>query len=58
LLRFVAVNAGIEMHELVLGTMAALKPHAAAMKKNRGCLVDDDHFERGMLGRIRVAAAH
>jgi uncharacterized cupredoxin-like copper-binding protein len=85
-IRFVAVNAGIEMHEMVLGTMAELKAHAAAMKKNRdmhhhdapnithvapgnsgvlawqftrpgefyyGCLVDD-HFERGMVGRIRV----
>src|SRR3989442_3609254 len=88
IVRFVAVNAGIEMHEMVLGTMQDLKDHAAMMKKQRdmhhdephiahvapgnsgviaweftkpgefyfGCLVDD-HFERGMVGKIRVIAA-
>lgn len=90
IVRFVAVNAGIEMHEMVLGTMQELKDHAAMMKKQRGamhhhnephiahvapgnsgviawqftkpgefyygCLVDD-HFDKGMVGRIRVTAA-
>src|SRR5438093_316741 len=88
IVRFVAVNAGIEMHEMVLGTMQDLKDHAAMMKKHRdmhhdephiahvapgnsgviaweftkpgefyfGCLVDD-HFEKGMVGKIRVTAA-
>jgi uncharacterized cupredoxin-like copper-binding protein len=89
IIRFVAVNAGIEMHEMVLGTMQDLKAHAATMKKQRdamhheqdanvthvapgnsgvlawqftqagefyyGCLVED-HFEKGMIGKIRVAA--
>jgi uncharacterized cupredoxin-like copper-binding protein len=88
IIRFVAVNAGIEMHEMVLGTMQDLRDHAEMMKKHRGmhhdephmahvapgnsgviaweftkpgefyfgCLVDD-HFERGMIGKIRVTAA-
>jgi uncharacterized cupredoxin-like copper-binding protein len=87
--RFVAVNAGVDVHEMVLGTLAELKAHAQTMKKQRGgmhhhgephiahvapgnsgviawqftqpgefyyaCLVDD-HFEKGMVGKIRVTA--
>jgi uncharacterized cupredoxin-like copper-binding protein len=89
IVRFVAVNVGIEMHEMVLGTLPDLKAHAEMMKKPSGmqhggepniahvapgnsgviawqftqpgefyfaCLVDN-HFEKGMMGRIRVAAA-
>ena len=90
IVRFVAVNAGVEMHEMVLGTMPELQAHAETMKKQRGamhhdnephiahvapgnsgviaweftkpgefyygCLVDD-HFEKGMVGKIRVIAA-
>ena len=90
IVRFVAVNAGADVHEMVLGTMQDLREHAAMMKKpgaktehhdephiahvspgNSGviaweftnpgefyfaCLVDD-HFERGMVGKIRVVAA-
>ena len=90
IVRFVAVNAGVEMHEMVLGTMHDLKTHAETMKKQRGamhhenepnithvapgnsgvlawqftnagefyygCLVDD-HFEKGMVGKIKVVAA-
>ena len=89
IIRFVAVNAGIEMHEMVLGTMQDLRDHAAMMKQQRGmhhenepniahvapgnsgviawqftkpgefffgCLVDD-HFDKGMVGKIRVVAA-
>ena len=32
--RFVVVNQGAVMHEMVIGTMADLKDHAAHMKKN------------------------
>lgn len=88
IVRFVAVNAGTDTHEMVLGTMDELKAHAAMMKQHPdmahdepgmvrvapansgviawqftqpgelyfGCLVDD-HFERGMVGTIRVVAA-
>ncbi len=88
ILRFVAVNAGIETHEMVLGTMQDLRAHYEMMKQHRGmqhdephmahvapgnrgviawqftqpgevyfaCLVDD-HFDRGMIGKIRVVAS-
>src|SRR5258708_10347714 len=89
IVRFVATNAGAEIHEMVLGTMEDLREHARMMKKpgekmhhdephiaqaapgdsavitwqftrpgefHFGCLVDD-HFDRGMVGRIRVGAA-
>ena len=86
----IAVNAGVDTHEMVLGTMEELKAHAEMMKRERGamhhdhephiahvapgnsgviawqftqagefyygCLVDD-HFEKGMVGKIRVTAA-
>ena len=87
IVRFVAVNAGADTHEMVLGTMKDLREHAEMMKKqgakmehhdapnmahvapgNSGviawqftqpgefyfaCLVDD-HFERGMIGKVTV----
>jgi uncharacterized cupredoxin-like copper-binding protein len=88
IVRFVAVNVGVDPHEMVLGTMDELREHAAAMKKDPGmrhdeanlvqvapgssgvmawqftrpgdfyfaCLVDD-HFDRGMVGRIHVVAS-
>jgi uncharacterized cupredoxin-like copper-binding protein len=88
IVRFVAVNAGIETHEMVLGTMQDLREHYEVMKRRRGmhhdepymahvapgnrgviawqftqpgevyfaCLVDD-HFDRGMIGKIRVVAS-
>ena len=90
IVRFVAINAGADTHEMVLGTMQELREHEAMMKKpgakmehhdepyiahvapgNSGviawqftepgefyfaCLVDD-HFERGMVGKIMVVAA-
>jgi uncharacterized cupredoxin-like copper-binding protein len=34
IVRFVAVNAGAEMHEMVLGTMQDLREHAEMMKKS------------------------
>lgn len=91
IVRFVAVNAGAEMHEMVLGTLQELREHAEMMKKQKagakmdhhdepyiahvapgnsgviawqftkagefhyGCLVDD-HFERGMIGKVVVVA--
>lgn len=41
IVRFVAVNKGQVMHEMVLGTMADLKAHAEAMRKNPGMHHDD-----------------
>jgi uncharacterized cupredoxin-like copper-binding protein len=85
--RFVVVNSGRKMHEMVLGTMRELEEHHALMKKDPkgmqhddpsmahvapgksgvivwqftqpgdyffGCLIDD-HFELGMIGKIRVS---
>jgi uncharacterized cupredoxin-like copper-binding protein len=85
--RFVVVNAGKQMHEMVLGTMKELEAHNEMMRKNPkgmqhdepgmahvapgksgviawqftqpgefffACLVDD-HFERGMTGKIVVS---
>lgn len=34
--RFVVTNAGKKKHEMVIGTLAGLKEHAALMKKHRG----------------------
>ena len=85
-IRFVVVNAGKKMHEMVVGTMKNLEDHNAMMRKNPegmqhdepgmarvspgqsgviawqftkpgevffACLVDD-HFDLGMIGKIRV----
>src|SRR5262249_22602348 len=84
-----AVNAGIESHEMVLGTLMDLKEHAEMMKRQSGVhhqseanvahvapgnsgvvawqftkpgefsfgYLVDDHFEKGMVGTIRVVAA-
>jgi len=87
IVRFVVVNAGRQMHEMVLGTMKELEEHNVLMRKHPGtmhhdepgmahvapgksgvigwqftrpgefffgCLVDD-HFEQGMVGRLRVS---
>src|SRR5262245_11757320 len=86
IIRFVAVNAGSQMHEMVLGTKKELEEHNQLMRNSPkgmhhdephmahvapgksgviawqftrpgefffGCLVDD-HFEKGMIGTIRV----
>lgn len=88
-IRFVVVNAGAHMHEMVLGTRNELEEHHQLMRKNPkdmhhdgpdmvhlapgksgviawqftkpgefffACLIDD-HFEMGMMGKIRVAGA-
>jgi uncharacterized cupredoxin-like copper-binding protein len=85
IVRFVAVNAGKHVHEMVLGTLKDLEEHREMMKQQPdmhhdephmahvaparsgvivwqftdpgefyfGCLVED-HFEIGMMGKIRV----
>jgi uncharacterized cupredoxin-like copper-binding protein len=42
--RFVPVNKGQVMHEMVLGTMDELKKHAELMKKNPGMEHDEPHM--------------
>ena len=42
--RFVPINKGQVMHEMVLGTMDELKKHAAMMKKHPGMKHDEPHM--------------
>lgn len=42
--RFVAVNNGQVLHEMVLGTMAGLKKHAGLMAKHPGMEHDEPHM--------------
>ena len=42
--RFVPVNKGRVLHEMVLGTLEALKKHAALMKKFPGMEHDEPHM--------------
>ena len=42
--RFIAKNTGKVMHEMVLGTMQALKEHAELMKKFPGMEHDEPHM--------------
>jgi len=44
IVRFVAVNKGGVMHEMVLGTLADLKAHAELMKKHPGMEHDEPHM--------------
>lgn len=44
IVRFVAINKGRAMHEMVLGTMEELKKHAELMKKHPGMEHDDPHM--------------
>jgi uncharacterized cupredoxin-like copper-binding protein len=53
--RFVPVNKGAVMHEMVLGTMAELKKHAAQMKKSPGMTHDEPnmaHVSPGKSGEL------
>ncbi|MGE5523917.1 MAG: plastocyanin/azurin family copper-binding protein [Rhodospirillaceae bacterium] len=53
--RFVVTNAGKTMHELVLGTMDALKEHAALMRQHPGMEHDEPymaHVEPGKSAAI------
>src|SRR5262249_42989568 len=42
--RFVVVNAGKQMHEMVLGTLKELEAHNEMMKKNPGMHHDEPHM--------------
>jgi uncharacterized cupredoxin-like copper-binding protein len=44
ILRFIPVNKGTVLHEMVLGTMDALKQHAELMKKHPGMEHDEPHM--------------
>ncbi len=44
IVRFVPVNKGQVMHEMVLGTMDELKKHAELMKKHPGMEHDEPHM--------------
>src|SRR5258706_1304896 len=44
ILRFVPINRGQVMHEMVLGTLADLKTHADLMKKHPGMEHDEPHM--------------
>jgi uncharacterized cupredoxin-like copper-binding protein len=44
IVRFVPVNKGQVMHEMVLGTMEDLKKHAEMMKKHPGMEHDEPHM--------------
>jgi uncharacterized cupredoxin-like copper-binding protein len=54
--RFVPVNKGQVLHEMVLGTMDELKKHAELMKKHPGMEHDEPHMahvapgKQGMMG--------
>jgi uncharacterized cupredoxin-like copper-binding protein len=56
IVRFVPVNGGKQMHEMVLGTLADLKAHAELMKKHPGMEHDEPHMahvapgKRGEIG--------
>jgi uncharacterized cupredoxin-like copper-binding protein len=44
IVRFVPVNKGQVLHEMVLGTMADLKKHAELMRKHPGMEHDEPHI--------------
>jgi uncharacterized cupredoxin-like copper-binding protein len=52
--RFVPVNKGQVMHEMVLGTMDELKKHAELMKKHPGMEHDEPHMAHVAPGKQAV----
>lgn len=52
--RFVPVNKGQVMHEMVLGTMDELKKHAELMKKHPGMEHDEPHMAHVAPGKQGV----
>jgi uncharacterized cupredoxin-like copper-binding protein len=52
--RFVPVNKGQVMHEMVLGTMDELKKHAEMMKKHPGMEHDEPHMAHVAPGKSGV----
>lgn len=51
--RFVVTNAGKTMHEMVLGTMADLKRHAALMREHPGMEHDEPYMAHVAPGRTQ-----
>src|SRR5262245_56471501 len=56
IVRFVVVNAGNQMHEMVLGTRKELEEHAAEMRKNPGMHHDEQHMAHAAPGKSGVIA--
>jgi uncharacterized cupredoxin-like copper-binding protein len=54
IVRFVPVNKGQVMHEMVLGTMEELKKHAEMMKKHPGMEHDEPHMAHVAPGKEGV----
>jgi len=54
IVRFVPVNRGQVMHEMVLGTMDELKKHAEMMKKHPGMEHDEPHMAHVAPGKSGV----
>ena len=54
IVRFVPVNKGLVMHEMVLGTMDDLKKHAELMKKFPGMEHDEPHMAHVAPGKSGV----
>jgi uncharacterized cupredoxin-like copper-binding protein len=54
IVRFVPVNKGQVMHEMVLGTMDELKKHAETMKKHPGMEHDEPHMAHVAPGKSGV----
>ena len=54
IVRFVPVNKGQVMHEMVLGTMDELKKHAEMMKKHPGMEHDEPHMAHVAPGKTGV----
>ncbi len=52
--RFVVANEGRTMHEMVLGTMAELKQHAALMRKYPGMEHDEPYMTHVPPGKTRA----
>jgi uncharacterized cupredoxin-like copper-binding protein len=54
IVRFVPVNKGQVMHEMVLGTMDELKKHAELMRKHPGMEHDEPHMAHVAPGKQGV----
>ena len=52
--RFVVTNAGKKKHEMVIGTLAGLKEHAALMKKHRGMKHDAPYMAHVAPGKTET----
>jgi len=52
--RFVVTNSGKKKHEMVIGTLAELKEHAALMRKRRGMKHDAPYMAHVAPGRTET----